>query len=98
MSVAASVLLYQEPGKVPAVVLALLVHLLLAMFLFFGVHWQSRQPEAVMVELWTSPPAPVPEKVEPKPEPKPEARPEPKVLLLQSGRGGELRARPEQSL
>ena len=83
MSVAASVLLYQEPGKVPAVVLALLVHLLLAMFLFFGVHWQSRQPEAVMVELWVSPPAPVPERVEPrpeiKPEPKPEVRPEPKL-------------------
>jgi len=79
MSAAAGALLYQEPGKIPSAVLALLVHLLLAVFLFFGVHWQSRQPEAVMVELWTSPPAPVPEKVEPKPEPKPEARPEPKV-------------------
>ncbi len=72
MSAAAGALLYQERGKLPYAVLALLVHLLLAVFLFFGVHWQSRQPEAVMVELWTSLPAPVPvpEKVEPRPEPK----------------------------
>ncbi len=78
MSVAANAFLYQEPGKVPSVVLAVLVHVLLAVFLFFGVHWQSRQPEAVMVELWASPPAPVTEKVEPAPEIKPEVKPEPK--------------------
>lgn len=57
MSVAAGAMLYQEPGKVPSVVLALMVHLLLAVFLFFGVRWQNREPEAVMVELWVSPPA-----------------------------------------
>ena len=85
MSVAAGALLYQEPGKVPSVVLAVVVHVLLAVFLFFGVHWQSRQPEAVMVELWNSPPAPAVEKVVaqpeplPKPEVKPEIKPEPKV-------------------
>lgn len=85
MSVAAGALTYEEPGKVPSAVLALLVHVLLAVFLFFGVHWQSRQPEAVTVELWASlpalvvpqiKPAPVPA---PKPEPKAEVRPEPKV-------------------
>ncbi len=83
MSVAANAFLYQEPGKVPSAVLAVLVHVLLAVFLFFGVHWQSRQPEAVMVELWDSPPAAVAEKVEPapkiKPESKPEVTPEPRV-------------------
>ena len=56
MSAAAGAMLYQEPGKVPSVALALMVHLLLAVFLFFGVRWQSREPEAVMVELWVSPP------------------------------------------
>jgi len=83
MSVAAGALQYREPGKVPSVVLAVVVHLLLAVFLFFGVRWQSKQPEAVMVELWVSPPvaekvAPAPEiKPEPIPEPKPEAKPVP---------------------
>jgi colicin import membrane protein len=77
MSVAANALLYQEPGKVPSAVLAVLVHVLLAVFLIFGVHWQSKQAEAVIVELWDSPPAPVAEKVEPKPEIKPEVKPEP---------------------
>jgi colicin import membrane protein len=85
MSVAANAFLYQEPGKVPSAVLAVLVHVLLAVFLFFGVHWQSKQPEAVMVELWNSLPAPAVEKVvaqpepPPKPEVKPEIKPEPKV-------------------
>jgi len=89
MNVAAGTLLYQETGKVPSAVLAVLVHVLLAVFLFFGVHWQSRQPEAVMVELWNSLPAPAVEKVvaqpeplpkpEVKPEVKPEIKPEPKV-------------------
>lgn len=88
MRLAADAALYPEPGKVPSAVLAVLVHVLLALFLFFGVRWQSRQPEAVMVELWDSPPALVAEKVEPapeikpepKPEPRPEVRPEPKAV------------------
>jgi len=85
MSVAANAMLYQEPGKVPSIVLAVAVHVLLAVFLFFGVRWQSRQPEAVMVELWNSPPAPAVEKIVARPEPppkpqvKPEVKPEPKV-------------------
>jgi len=85
MSVAVNAMLYREPGKVPSVVLAVLVHVLLAAFLFFGVRWQSKQPEAVMVELWNSPPAPAVEQLvaqpepPPKPEIKPEIKPEPKV-------------------
>jgi colicin import membrane protein len=79
MSMAASALLYQEPGKVPSVVLAVLVHVLLAVFLFFGVRWQSSQPEAVMVELWNSPPEPAVEQVVAPPLPKPEIKPEPTV-------------------
>ena len=77
MSVAAGALLYQEPGKVPSVVLAVLVHVLLAVFLFFGVHWQSRQPEAVMVELWNSPPAPAVAGRRPGSSPRPSPSPNP---------------------
>jgi len=81
MSVAVNAFAYQEPGKIPSIVLAVVVHVLLAAFLFFGVRWQSRQPEAVMVELWDSPPAPAVEKVvaQPEPQPKPEVKPEPRV-------------------
>ena len=46
MSAAAATFAYEEPGKIPSAVLAVLVHLLLAVFLFFGVHWQSHEPEA----------------------------------------------------
>ena len=84
MNVAVATLQYQEPGKLPSVVLAVAVHVLLAVFLFFGVRWQNKEPEAVMVELWSSPPAPVVEKIvaepaPPKPEPVPEIKPAPKV-------------------
>lgn len=77
---------YQEPGKVASAVLAVGMHVLLALVLFLGVRWQNRPPEAVTVELWTAPPAQVripepapPPRVEPRPEPKPEPRPEPRV-------------------
>ena len=79
MNAAANVLTYQEPGKVPSVALALLVHVLLALFLFFGVRWQSKQAETVMVELWTSPPVAVIEPTPPRPQVLPEPKPEPKV-------------------
>ena len=89
MNAAVGVFPYEEPGKIPSAVLAVLVHVLLAVFLFFGLHWQSREPEAVTVELWNSLPTQVAERVEPRPEvkpapepkpvPKPEVRPEPKI-------------------
>ncbi|MFH1044646.1 MAG: energy transducer TonB [Pseudomonadota bacterium] len=79
MSVAVNAFAYQEPGKIPSIALAVMVHVLLAVFLFFGVRWQSSQPEAVMVELWDSPPAPAVEKVVAQPPPKPEVKPEPRV-------------------
>lgn len=76
-----------EPARVPAAVLAVLVHVLLFSFLFFGVRWSASAPEAVVVELWTTPPVPeaVPEQVKPSPPPEPpppprvQPRPEPKV-------------------
>ena len=66
--------------------LALAVHVLLAAALMLGVHWQSRAPEVVTVELWQPPSAPVarpePPKVEapkPTPPPPPPAKPEPRI-------------------
>ena len=68
----------REIGSTPAAVLSVLVHAALFAFLFFGIRWQSRLPEAVVVELWDRPPvvepAPVPVE-EPKPEPRIEAKP-----------------------
>ncbi len=71
---------YAEPGRKPAAVLAVLVHAILFSFLFFGLRWSSKAPDAVVVELWTQPSVsePVP-KVEPAPAPKPEPAPVPKV-------------------
>ena len=85
MNTAVATFAYEEPGKLSSAVLAVLVHVLLALFLFFGVQWQSSQPDAVMVELWTSPPTIAPPRVEPKievkPLPPPEPKPEPKPVV-----------------
>ena len=72
---------HYEPSVMPSAALAAAVHLVLLAILVFGVRWQSRPPDSVMVELW-QPPAPAVEapRVEPPasaPEPKPEPRVEP---------------------
>ena len=69
-----------EPGQKPAAVLAVLVHAILFAFLFFGLRWSAKAPDAVVVELWTQPSVsePIP-KVEPAPAPKLEPKPVPKV-------------------
>lgn len=67
----------KEPGRKWAVVLAVLVHLMFAAVLVFGVNWQTKEAAPVMAELWNSLPASAP-KPAPKPEPEPEPRPEPK--------------------
>jgi colicin import membrane protein len=78
----------EPPGKTASVLLAVAMHVLLAIFLIYGIRWQTQHPEAVSVELVSAPPAPTAEpqpapppepvqKVEPKPEPKPEAKPVP---------------------
>jgi colicin import membrane protein len=65
--------------------LALAVHLLLVAALMLGVHWQSRAPDVVTVELWRPPPEPVaqpapPPKVEPPPKAEPPApKPAPRI-------------------
>jgi len=64
-----------EPGGATPAVLSALVHAVLLVVLVFGLRWQAKHPDAVVVELWTQLPA-----VEP-PEPKAEVKhlPKPKV-------------------
>lgn len=68
----------REPALGRSFLLAFLVHLVLLGVMFFGVRWQSHEPETVMVELWEAPPPPPAPKLEPKPEPKPVPKVEPK--------------------
>jgi colicin import membrane protein len=57
------------------------VHLALLAVLVFGLRWQSKHPDTVVVELWNQLPAiePPEPKIEPKAEIKPEIKPQPKV-------------------
>lgn len=66
-----------ERGKWSSAVLAALVHVLLGLFLFYGVRWQNRLPDAVEVELVSAPPPA--SRVAPPPPPAPpvESRPAP---------------------
>ncbi len=71
-----------DPGRVPSLLLAATVHLVLFAVLVFGLRWQNRPPDVVNVELWEEPrPAPVVEapKPAPKVEPAPVAKPEPVI-------------------
>lgn len=70
-----------EPGFASSLVLAAAVHALLLAVLFFGVRWQNRPPDTMVVELWSAPPvaeAPEPPKPVPVVEPEP-AKPEPVI-------------------
>jgi colicin import membrane protein len=67
-----------DPVNAPAAVLSVVVHLALFTFLFFGIRWQSKLPDAVVVELWDRPAVEQPAEA-PKPEPAPEPKVEPKV-------------------
>lgn len=73
-----------SPGKRISVVLAVVVHLLLLAFLFYGIRWQNQTPAAIEVELVrAAPPSvePVPPPLEPAPppEPVPQPKPEPQI-------------------
>jgi colicin import membrane protein len=65
----------------PSALLALAVHVALAVGLVLGVHWQNRAPSVIAVELWQPPPAPVarPEPAPVAPPPPPAAKPEPRI-------------------
>ena len=85
-SVMSAAILDRNPVNAPAAVLSVVVHIALFAFLFFGIRWQSRLPDAVVVELWDRPVVEQPvaveqakPQVEPKPEPTVETKVEPKV-------------------
>ena len=73
-----------EPSGLAPAALSALVHGVLLAMLVFGLHWQSRHPDAVEVELWSELPEIEPPPVEPKPEVKPPPKPEPRVEQKQS--------------
>jgi colicin import membrane protein len=85
----------------PSALLALAVHVLLVAALMLGVHWQSRAPDVVTVELWRPPPEPVaqpapPPKVEPPaPAPKPEPRIEKPDIALKAKPQPKPKPKPE---
>lgn len=81
-----------EPGRTPAGVLAVLVHIIFFAFMIFGLNWKTYPPEVMMVDLWSNlpqpqpqppvtqatPPPPAPAPVQPPPEVKPRP-PEPQT-------------------
>lgn len=84
----------QSGGRGAAIALAVVMHVLLGVLLFFGIRWQSSPPESIEAELWsptvqTAAPRPVPvpppPRVEaPRPEPKvEEPKPEPKADIAE---------------
>lgn len=72
-----------QPGRLPAIVLAVMVHALFFGFIIFGIRWQSSPTPPMEAELWDKlppvaakpPPEPAPAPEPPKPEPKPEPPP-----------------------
>jgi colicin import membrane protein len=79
MSYAASA---DEPSGLAPAALSALVHGVLVAMLVVGLHWQTRHPDAVEVELWSQIPEvqePPAAEQPPKVEPQPEAKPPPKV-------------------
>ena len=70
------------PGKRISIALAVVVHLVLAIFLIYGIHWQTKVKDVVEVELVRPTPSPAPAPAaRQEPTPKPEPRPEPKPVL-----------------
>lgn len=72
----------EPPGRKASAALTVAVHLGLALFLFFGIRWQSQPPASLEVELASAPPSAAPSAAAPEPttssEPKPQAKPEPR--------------------
>ena len=62
-----SAVAYSEPSRVPAAILAVLVHGAFFALMYFGFSWQTQPPEVMSVALWQSlpdmPAAPPPPKV-----------------------------------
>ena len=69
-----------DPGKLPAAILAVIVHLAFFTLILFGVTWQVKNPLPLSAEIWDSlPPVRNAEPV-PQPEPPPTPPPEPEPI------------------
>lgn len=69
----------RQPGRIPAIVLAVGVHAAFFALIVFGVTWQSRPEAPLVAELWDKIPArtTAAPKVEPEPQKPEPAKPEP---------------------
>lgn len=47
-------LVYSEPYRVPAGLLALAVHAVFFVLLYFGFNWHTQPPQGMVVDLWSS--------------------------------------------
>ena len=70
-----------EPGRWRAIILALVMHLILLLILWFSVSWQNQKPVAVEAEIWNPQstlvaPTPPPPITPPEPAPEPVKTPE----------------------
>lgn len=106
-----STLAYNEPHKISAGLLTLVIHALFLALLYLGVSWQVKQPEGMEVELWgelpeTSPPpaiqppaapAPAPEHAKPKAVEKPAPPAKADIELAEKKKKAEVKktAKPE---
>ena len=73
-----STLVYPEPYRLPAGLLAVAVHAVFFTFLYFGFSWHTQPPEGMVVDLWSSLPDAKPVHVKPaEPEPKKVEPPKP---------------------
>ncbi len=72
---------YSEPYKLPAGVLALVVHGAFFALLYFGVNWHSEPPQGMVVDIWNALPAPQVESVKVEPPPVPQVE-QPKSIEL----------------
>jgi len=87
----------KEPGRNTALILAGVMHVLLFLFLWIGIHWQSKTPVGVDAEIWdvaTREAAPVPIVVTPPPPPEPEVEkptpPKPSAEEIQEEHDAEI--------
>ncbi|BBO99952.1 cell envelope integrity protein TolA [Sulfuriferula nivalis] len=83
----------EAPGRVPAAVLAVLVHAVFFALLVYSLDWKTHAPEPVMVELWQPPPPVVSSQARPRPTPhvekisKPEpVQPDPDIAIAEKKR------------
>lgn len=70
---------YPEPYKLPAGILALVIHGAFFALLYFGVNWRTEQPQGMVVDIWDGLPTPQVEMVKSESPPIPQVEPSKQV-------------------